>query len=95
MWAKPSSPTGSAGGADESTSSAPAEPQSPARARRESTAVRNPGRRFAQIVKLKPEHVAEYEKCHAAVWPEVLQQIKACNIQDCEPSLFLLLALFT
>jgi hypothetical protein len=42
------------------------------------------GRRFAQIVKLKPEHVDEYKKCHAKVWPEVLKQIKECNIEDCE-----------
>ncbi|KAK8070837.1 hypothetical protein PG997_011040 [Apiospora hydei] len=43
---------------------------------------RNPGRRFAQIIKLKPECVAKYKECHAAVWPEVARQIKACNIQD-------------
>lgn len=43
---------------------------------------KNPGRRFAQIVKLRPQHVAEYKACHAAVWPEVLQQIKECNIED-------------
>lgn len=42
-----------------------------------------PGRRFAQIVKLKPEHLDEYRKCHAAVWPQVLDQIKECNIADC------------
>ncbi|KAH6981858.1 rhamnose mutarotase [Ilyonectria robusta] len=41
-----------------------------------------PGRRFAQIVKLKPEHLDEYRKCHAAVWPQVLDQIKECNIAD-------------
>ncbi len=45
---------------------------------------RYPGRRFAQIIKLKPEHVAKYKEVHAAVWPEVLKQIKDCNIQDCE-----------
>lgn len=45
---------------------------------------RNPGRRFAQIIKLKPECVAQYKECHAAIWPEVARQIKACNIQDCE-----------
>ncbi|KAI5867741.1 rhamnose mutarotase [Durotheca rogersii] len=39
-------------------------------------------RRFAQIVKLKPEFAARYKEVHAAVWPEVLQQIKVCNIQD-------------
>jgi hypothetical protein len=43
----------------------------------------NPGRRFAQIVRLKPEFVAEYKECHAHVWPEVLKQIKDCNIKDC------------
>ncbi|KAL8313466.1 hypothetical protein RB593_007587 [Gaeumannomyces tritici] len=33
---------------------------------------RNPGRRYAQIVKLKPEHREEYKEVHA----------KACNIVD-------------
>ncbi|KAL2138491.1 hypothetical protein VTI28DRAFT_6734 [Corynascus sepedonium] len=41
-----------------------------------------PGRRFAQIVKLKPEFVNQYKEVHAAVWPEVLLQIKDCNIKD-------------
>ncbi|RYP49952.1 hypothetical protein DL769_011019 [Monosporascus sp. CRB-8-3] len=48
----------------------------------ESARQRNPGRRIAQIVKLKPEFVDKYKKVHAAVWPDVLQQIKVCNIQD-------------
>ncbi|OTB07298.1 hypothetical protein M426DRAFT_317983 [Hypoxylon sp. CI-4A] len=39
-------------------------------------------RRIAQIVKLKPEFLEKYKEVHAAVWPEVLQQIKACNIED-------------
>ncbi|KAK3695521.1 rhamnose mutarotase [Podospora appendiculata] len=41
-----------------------------------------PGRRYAQIVKLKPEYVEKYKEVHAAVWPEVLKQIQDCNIQD-------------
>ncbi|KAK4096572.1 DUF718-domain-containing protein [Parathielavia hyrcaniae] len=41
-----------------------------------------PGRRFAQIVKLKPDSVDEYKKVHAAVWPEVLKQVRDCNIVD-------------
>ncbi|CAG9940807.1 unnamed protein product [Clonostachys rosea] len=41
-----------------------------------------PGRRLAQIVRLKPEYVAEYKECHSKVWPEVLKQIKDCNIED-------------
>ncbi|BCR86409.1 L-rhamnose mutarotase [Aspergillus chevalieri] len=39
-------------------------------------------RRIAQIVHLKPSAVEAYKKCHAAVWPEVLQQIQDCNITD-------------
>jgi L-rhamnose mutarotase len=48
-----------------------------------------PPRRFAQIIKLKPEHVAEYKQVHARVWPEVLAQNEQCNIRDCtlKPSL--------
>ncbi|KAH6845863.1 rhamnose mutarotase [Chaetomium sp. MPI-CAGE-AT-0009] len=41
-----------------------------------------PARRLAQIVKLKPEFIDKYKEVHAAVWPEVLEQIKDCNIQD-------------
>lgn len=39
------------------------------------------------MVKLRPECYEEYKKCHAAVWPEVLQQIKECNIEDCKSNL--------
>lgn len=39
--------------------------------------------RRRQIVKLKPEYYDKYKEVHAAVWPEVLRQIKACNIVDC------------
>lgn len=45
-------------------------------------------RRIAQIVKLKPEFLDKYKEVHAAVWPEVLQQIKVCNIEDCVYSHF-------
>lgn len=45
--------------------------------------VKNPGKRYAQIVKLKPEHYAEYKRVHATVWPEVAAQIKSCSIVDC------------
>lgn len=45
---------------------------------------RNPGRRFAQIVKLKPEFQEQYKEAHAKVWPDVLKQIKECNIVDCK-----------
>ncbi|KAF7561421.1 hypothetical protein G7046_g2719 [Stylonectria norvegica] len=39
-------------------------------------------RRFAQIVRLKPQHLAEYKASHAAVWPAVLEQIRDCAITD-------------
>lgn len=38
--------------------------------------------RFGQIIKVKPEHFEEYKKYHAAVWPEILEKIKDCNIQN-------------
>lgn len=47
---------------------------------------KNPGRRIAQIVKLKPEFIDKYKEVHANVWPEVLKQIKECNIVDCRSS---------
>ncbi|ETS84876.1 hypothetical protein PFICI_02901 [Pestalotiopsis fici W106-1] len=71
LW-QPTSPT---------TENAPASPPRAA-SPKDSTKQRNPGRRIAQIVKLRPEYLAEYKKCHAAVWPEVLKQIKECNIVD-------------
>lgn len=39
-------------------------------------------RRFAQLVHVKPEAIPEYERVHAAVWPEVLATIRACNIRN-------------
>ncbi|KAK1991490.1 DUF718-domain-containing protein [Colletotrichum falcatum] len=60
-----------------SSSPTEVEPPSPVTARQ-----KNPGRRIAQIVKLKPEFVDKYKEVHASVWPEVLKQIKDCNIVD-------------
>jgi len=39
-------------------------------------------RRICQLVGVKPEAIAEYERIHAAVWPEVLATIHACNIRN-------------
>ena len=38
--------------------------------------------RFGQIIGIKPEHIEAYERLHAAVWPEVLAAIHACNIRN-------------
>ena len=34
------------------------------------------------VTGLKPESVEEYKRLHAAVWPEVLATITACNIRN-------------
>ena len=39
-------------------------------------------KRYGQIIGVKPEHFEEYKKYHAAVWPEVLKMITACNIRN-------------
>lgn len=40
-------------------------------------------RRVGQWLYLRPECIDEYKKCHAAVWPAVLEQIRDSNIKDC------------
>ena len=39
-------------------------------------------RRFGQLIGIDPHRFDEYKKYHAAVWPEVLEMIKACNISN-------------
>src|SRR5947207_3873711 len=39
-------------------------------------------RRVGQIIGLKPDQIEAYERLHAAVWPEVLAMISACNIRN-------------
>lgn len=39
-------------------------------------------RRYAQLVGIKPAAIDEYIRIHAAVWPEVLATIHACNIRN-------------
>ncbi len=39
-------------------------------------------KRFIQTATLKPEAVEEYVKLHSAVWPEVLETIRRCNIRN-------------
>ncbi|ROV94205.1 hypothetical protein VSDG_05767 [Cytospora chrysosperma] len=70
LWTKPASPTG--------------EPHIPSAVplSETETRVRHPGRRFGQIVKLKPECYEKYKEIHAAVWAEVSHQIKSSNIVD-------------
>jgi L-rhamnose mutarotase len=39
-------------------------------------------KRYGSVIKLKPEKLEEYKRLHAAVWPEVLAMIHACNIRN-------------
>ncbi len=38
--------------------------------------------RYGQLIEIKADRIAEYERLHAAVWPEVLSTIRACNIRN-------------
>jgi L-rhamnose mutarotase len=39
-------------------------------------------KRYAQIIRLRPEFRDEYIRYHAQVWPEVLKLIRDCNIRN-------------
>jgi L-rhamnose mutarotase len=39
-------------------------------------------KRFGMVIGVKPDKVEEYKKLHAAVWPDVLKMIRACNIRN-------------
>ena len=39
-------------------------------------------KRYGQVIGIKPEAIAEYKRIHAAVWPDVLRQIKASKISN-------------
>lgn len=39
-------------------------------------------RRIGQVIQLKPAAIEEYERLHAAVWPEVLATIERCHIRN-------------
>ncbi len=39
-------------------------------------------KRYGQIIKVNPQKIEEYKALHAAVWPEVLGMITACNIRN-------------
>lgn len=39
-------------------------------------------KRFCQRAFLKREKIEEYRRLHAAVWPDVLKTIKACNLEN-------------
>jgi hypothetical protein len=69
---------------DPQSPTSPQFPGSPTQASKPSYKLKNQGRRFAQIVKLKPEFVEKYKEVHQRVWPEVLKAIKEAGIEDCK-----------
>ena len=42
-------------------------------------------KRMGMVIGIKPEHIAEYKRTHAAVWPEVLARISDSNIRNSVP----------
>ncbi len=39
-------------------------------------------KRFGMVIRLKPGSADDYRRYHAAVWPEVLEKIRDCNIRN-------------
>ena len=39
-------------------------------------------KRYGSVIKVKPETLAEYKRYHAAVWLDVLNMIRKCNIRN-------------
>ena len=39
-------------------------------------------KRFGSVLEVKKEKLDEYVKLHAAVWPDILDMIKQCNIHN-------------
>ncbi|NOY80523.1 MAG: L-rhamnose mutarotase [Kiritimatiellaeota bacterium] len=39
-------------------------------------------KRYGLVIGVREEKLDEYKRLHAAVWPEVLAMIKACNIEN-------------
>ena len=38
--------------------------------------------RYGMVIGVREEKLAEYKRLHAAVWPDVLKMIAACNIRN-------------
>src|SRR5260370_37400487 len=39
-------------------------------------------KRYGAVIGVKPEAIEEYKRFHSAVWPEVLNMIRDCNIRN-------------
>jgi L-rhamnose mutarotase len=39
-------------------------------------------KRYGSVIGLEPDKIDEYKRLHAAVWPDILEKIKDCNIHN-------------
>jgi L-rhamnose mutarotase len=39
-------------------------------------------KRYGMVIGIQPQKIEEYKELHAAVWPDVLKMIRACNIRN-------------
>jgi L-rhamnose mutarotase len=39
-------------------------------------------KRYGMTIRIRPGYEEAYRKCHAAVWPEVLEMIRVCHIRN-------------
>lgn len=39
-------------------------------------------KRYGSVIGLRPEKLEEYQRLHAAVWPDVLRMIRKCHIRN-------------
>ncbi len=39
-------------------------------------------KRHGSVIGIRDDKIEKYKQLHAAVWPDVLKRIKACNIQN-------------
>ena len=44
--------------------------------------ISNPPARYGMTIRVRPEHLAEYKRQHAAVWPDVLAAIARSHIRN-------------
>ena len=39
-------------------------------------------KRYGSVIRVRSEAIAEYKRYHAAVWPDILNMIRKCNIRN-------------
>ena len=39
-------------------------------------------KRYGQVIRVRADRLEEYRRCHAEVWPGILQMIRQCHIRN-------------